>query len=178
MIVVTGASAGIGEAAAVELAARGATVVPVGRDEGRLRRVAQRIGADEPGGYERADFTSLDDVRALAARLLDRHPRIHVLVNNAGAVFGRRERSSDGHELTFQVNHLAPFLLTSLLRERLGESAPARVVTTSSASPLGRAHRPRRPRAGALVVELARLLQLEARQRPLHARAGAAPRGQ
>ena len=132
MIVVTGASAGIGGAAAVELAGRGATVVPVGRDERRLQRVAQRIGADAPGGYERADFTSLDDVRALAARLLERHPRIHVLVNNAGAVFGRRELSGDGHELTFQVNHLAPFLLTGLLRGRLEQSAPARVVTTSS----------------------------------------------
>jgi NAD(P)-dependent dehydrogenase (short-subunit alcohol dehydrogenase family) len=137
VIVVTGASAGIGEAAAVELAGRGATVVPVGRDERRLRRVAQRTGAGASGGYERADFTSLDDVRALAARLLERHPRIHVLVNNAGAVFGRRGLSSDGHELTFQVNHLAPFLLTELLRERLEESAPSRVVTTSSAAHSG-----------------------------------------
>ena len=134
MIVVTGASAGIGEAAAVGLAQRGATVVPVGRDERRLRRVAERIGAD---GYERADFASLDEVRALGTRLLERHPRIHVLVNNAGSVFGRRELSADGHELTFQVNHLAPFLLTAALGDRLRESAPARVVTTSSAAHAG-----------------------------------------
>jgi NAD(P)-dependent dehydrogenase (short-subunit alcohol dehydrogenase family) len=137
VIVVTGASAGIGEAAAVELARRGATVVPVGRDERRLRRVGERIGADGAGAYERADFASLGDVRVLAERLLERHPRIHVLVNNAGAVFGRRELSADGHELTFQVNHLAPFLLTDLLGERLRDSAPARVVTTSSAAHTG-----------------------------------------
>jgi NAD(P)-dependent dehydrogenase (short-subunit alcohol dehydrogenase family) len=137
VIVVTGASAGIGEAAAVELARRGAGVIPVGRDERRLRRVAERIGADGPEAYERADFGSLDDVRALGARLLERHPRVHVLVNNAGAVFGHRELSRDGHEMTFQVNHLAPFLLTSLLGERLRDSAPARVVTTSSAAHTG-----------------------------------------
>jgi NAD(P)-dependent dehydrogenase (short-subunit alcohol dehydrogenase family) len=103
----------------------------VGRDERRLRRVAQRIGGAEP---QQADFASLDEVRALATRLLERHSRIDVLVNNAGAVFGRRQLSADGHELTFQVNHLAPFLLTNLLLDRLRESAPARVVTTSSAA--------------------------------------------
>ncbi|HYU61706.1 MAG TPA: SDR family NAD(P)-dependent oxidoreductase [Solirubrobacterales bacterium] len=132
-VVVTGASSGIGEAAAVELARRGATVVPVGRDERRLRAVAERIGElGSAGEPERADFASLDDVRDLAARLLERHPRIDVLVNNAGAFFGRREVSVDGHELTFQVNHLAPFLLTNLLLDRLRASAPSRVVTTSS----------------------------------------------
>jgi retinol dehydrogenase-12 len=137
VIVVTGASAGIGEAAAVELARRGATVVPVGRDERRLRRVAERIrraGSVDGGEPERADFASLADVRGLATRLLDRHPRIDVLVNNAGAFFGRRGVSGDGHELTFQINHLAPFLLTNLLLARLRDSAPARVVTTSSAA--------------------------------------------
>jgi NAD(P)-dependent dehydrogenase (short-subunit alcohol dehydrogenase family) len=140
VIVVTGASAGIGEAAAVELARRGASVVPVGRDEKRLRRAAQRIGQANPRGSEspeRADFASLDEVRALASRLLERFDRIDALVNNAGAVYGRRELSADGHELTFAVNHLAPFLLTNLLLERLRESAPARVVTTSSAAHSG-----------------------------------------
>jgi NAD(P)-dependent dehydrogenase (short-subunit alcohol dehydrogenase family) len=138
-VVVTGASAGIGEAAARELARRGATLVPVGRDARRLRRVADRLGSSaEPF---QADFASLEEVRDLAGRLLERHERIHVLVNNAGLVSGRRTVTPDGHELTFQVNHLAPFLLTNLLLDRLRGSAPSRVVITSSdAHHSGRMH--------------------------------------
>jgi NAD(P)-dependent dehydrogenase (short-subunit alcohol dehydrogenase family) len=129
-VVLTGASSGIGAAAAAQLAQLGAEVVPVGRDRSRLDAVAARIErAAEP---LTADFVSLDDVRSLADRLLERHPRIHVLVNNAGTVTGKRELSRDGYELVFAVNHLAPFLLTNLLLARLRESAPARVVTTSS----------------------------------------------
>jgi NAD(P)-dependent dehydrogenase (short-subunit alcohol dehydrogenase family) len=128
VVVVTGASAGIGEAAAAELAARGATVVPVGRDPERLAAVGERLGV----GPLRGDFASLTQVRALAAELLERHEHIHALVNNAGLVASRRVLTEDGHELTFAVNHLAPFLLTRLLLERLRASSPARVVTTSS----------------------------------------------
>jgi NAD(P)-dependent dehydrogenase (short-subunit alcohol dehydrogenase family) len=125
VVVVTGASSGIGAAAALELGARGAQVVPIGRDRRRL----ETIGVAEP---LQADFASLAQVRQVATELLDRHPRIDVLVNNAGLVAGRRTLSEDGFELTFAVNHLAPFLLTNLLLERLRASAPARVVTTSS----------------------------------------------
>jgi NAD(P)-dependent dehydrogenase (short-subunit alcohol dehydrogenase family) len=135
VVVVTGASSGIGAAAALELARRGARVTPVGRDRGRLGRSAKRIretSADEMGDPIQADFASLDDVRRLARELLDRHPRIDVLVNNAGLFADRRRLTADGHELTFQVNHLAPFLLTNLLLDRLRASAPARVITTSS----------------------------------------------
>jgi NAD(P)-dependent dehydrogenase (short-subunit alcohol dehydrogenase family) len=130
VVVVTGASAGIGRAAARELAGRGATVVPVGRDERRLRRVAEQL----EGGAEslRADFASLGQVRDLASELLERHEHIHVLVNNAGLLSGRRIVTGDGYELTFQVNHLAPFLLTNLVLDRLRTSAPSRVVITSS----------------------------------------------
>jgi NAD(P)-dependent dehydrogenase (short-subunit alcohol dehydrogenase family) len=128
VVVVTGASSGIGEAAAVELAERGAVVVPVGRDERRLGRVAEAVG-QEP---LLADFASLDEVRRLAGELRARHRKIHVLVNNAGLVAGRRRLSADGHELTFAVNHLAPFLLTNLLLDRLRTSSDGRVVTTSS----------------------------------------------
>src|SRR4051794_14277893 len=129
-VVVTGASSGIGAAGAEELGRLGAEVVPVGRDQRRLAAVAERIdGAAEP---LTADFASLDEVRSLAERLLERHPEIHVLVNNAGTVSGRRELSEDGYELILAVNHLAPFLLTNLLLDRLRQSAPARVVTTSS----------------------------------------------
>lgn len=133
--VVTGASSGIGAAAAVELAARGATVVPVGRDRKRLDQVADKIGAANPSGVAEplsADFASLVQVRRLADELAERHPQIHVLANNAGLVSGRRSLTEDGYETTFAVNHLAPFLLTNLLLERLQASAPARVVTTSS----------------------------------------------
>jgi retinol dehydrogenase 12 len=134
-VVVTGASSGIGAEAAVELARLGATVVPIGRDQRRLNAIAARIRDANPDGATEplsADFASLADVRKLASELLDRHPRIDVLVNNAGLVSGRRRLSEDGFELTFAVNHLAPFLLTNLLQERLRASAPARVVTTSS----------------------------------------------
>lgn len=134
-VVVTGASSGIGAAAAVELGRLGARVVPVARDEGRLSKVAQQIekaGGRGPVEPLRADFASLDEVRQLAFDLLERYERIDVLVNNAGVVMGRRELSRDGHEMTFAVNHLAPFLLTNLLVDRLRASAPARVVTTAS----------------------------------------------
>jgi NAD(P)-dependent dehydrogenase (short-subunit alcohol dehydrogenase family) len=134
-VVITGASSGIGEAAAMELARRGAVVVPVGRDPERLRRATERIGsaaAGEVGEPLQADFASLVQVRRVGRLLLERHARIDVLVNNAGLVAGRRRLTEDGHELTIQVNHLAPFLLTALLEERLRASAPARVITTSS----------------------------------------------
>ncbi len=128
VVVVTGASSGIGAAAAVELAKRGATVVPVGRNPRRLAQVAEQVG----GEPLQADFASLAAVRGLAGELLERHARIDVLVNNAGLVTSRRELTEDGYEKTFAVNHLAPFLLTNLLLDRLRASAPARVVTTSS----------------------------------------------
>jgi retinol dehydrogenase 14 len=133
VVVVTGASSGIGAAGAVELARLGAMVVPVGRDERRLAKVARQVGSE---GLQ-ADFASLAEVRRLADELLARCERIDVLVNNAGVMPGRRQVTEDGHELTFAVNHLAPFLLTNLLLDRLRESAPARVVTTSSVAHMG-----------------------------------------
>jgi retinol dehydrogenase-14 len=135
LAVVTGASSGIGRAAAVELARRGFRVVAVGRDPRRLERVAkemEKTSGERPPDPLRADFASLAEVRRLAAELLGRHERLDVLVNNAGVVMGRRELTPDGYETTFAVNHLAPFLLTNLLLDRLKDSAPARIVTTSS----------------------------------------------
>jgi NAD(P)-dependent dehydrogenase (short-subunit alcohol dehydrogenase family) len=133
LVVVTGATSGIGEQAALQLAERGATVVPVGRDPGRLEKVStalrERGSNAEP---LRADMASQDAVRRLADDLRKRHDRIDVLVNNAGAVFSSRKLSPDGRELTMAVNHLAPFLLTNLLLDVLKRSAPARVVTTAS----------------------------------------------
>jgi NAD(P)-dependent dehydrogenase (short-subunit alcohol dehydrogenase family) len=126
-VVITGASDGIGAAAARELHRRGDTVVVVGRSAEKTATVAAEIGADS----FTADFARLDDVRTLASELLARYPRIDVLANNAGGLMGPREETVDGHEKTFQVNHLAPFLLTMLLADRLAESG-ASVIATSS----------------------------------------------
>ena len=132
--IVTGATAGIGRAVATELARRGATVWAIGRDATPTRDTARELSAATgsrviPGI---ADFARLDDVRRLAAEILDRGDRIDAVVHNAGIVSRERRVSADGFELQLAVNHLAPFLLTHLLRERLAASAPARVVTVSS----------------------------------------------
>jgi NAD(P)-dependent dehydrogenase (short-subunit alcohol dehydrogenase family) len=128
VVVVTGASDGIGAAAAAALARRGDRVVVVGRSPAKTAAVAAEIGAE----HHVADFAELQQVRGLAAGLQTRHPRIDVLINNAGLIAGdRRTLTADGHELTFQVNHLAPFLLTVLLKQCLVR-AGGRVVTTSS----------------------------------------------
>ncbi len=125
---ITGASSGIGRAAAIELAENGATVVPVGRDPNRTASVARKVGTEPI----LADLSSLTEVRELAAHLIARHEHIDVLVNNAGLVSGRRKLTADGLELTMAVNHFAPFLLTNLLLNRLKRAPQARIVTTAS----------------------------------------------
>lgn len=126
-IVITGASDGIGAAAARSLHSLGNRIVVVGRSAEKTAAVARELDSD----YLLADFARLDDVRALAQTLLERYPRIDVLANNAGGIMGKREETVDGHEKTLQVNHLAPFLLTNLLLDRLAESR-ASVINTSS----------------------------------------------
>jgi NAD(P)-dependent dehydrogenase (short-subunit alcohol dehydrogenase family) len=128
-VVITGASSGIGAEAARRLAELGATVAVVGRSAEKTAAVAQRIG----GRAHLADYSRLDDVRRLAADLLAAYERIDILANNAGAIFTSHITSADGHEMTFQVNYLAPFLLTNLLLARLA-AAPggARVINTGS----------------------------------------------
>ncbi|WP_395638488.1 SDR family NAD(P)-dependent oxidoreductase [Pseudolysinimonas sp.] len=126
IVVVTGASSGIGAAAAQRLADGGATVIAVGRSPERTAAVAARLGTEPII----ADFARLDDVER-AARELSRLPRIDVLANNAGGVFGDPTKTVDGFEPMFQVNHLAPFLLTRLLLDKLAHSR-ATVVQTSS----------------------------------------------
>jgi NAD(P)-dependent dehydrogenase (short-subunit alcohol dehydrogenase family) len=134
VVVITGGSDGIGAAAARLLARQGDRIVLVGRSPAKTRAVATEIGADS----HVADFAHLDQVRELAAELGRRHSRIDVLVNNAGLIAGaQRTLTADGHELTFQVNHLAPFLLTMLVRDQLA-AAGARVITTSSAAGVAR----------------------------------------
>lgn len=128
-IVITGASDGIGASAARTLAKAGERIVVVGRSAGKTQTVAEEINAD----YFVCDFADLSQVRALAAQLKQRYPRIDVLVNNAGGIMRERELTVDGHEKTFQVNHLAPFLLTNGLMDVLTASK-ATVINTSSAA--------------------------------------------
>lgn len=133
--VVTGASAGIGTETALGLARRGATVVMVGRDKERAAAAAARVraasGRDDVD-LHLADFSRLDDVRAVAAAITAAHGAVHVLVNNAGTTTRERRTTPDGLEETFAVNHAAPFLLTHLLLGALAAGAPSRVVTVSS----------------------------------------------
>ncbi len=134
-MVVTGATSGIGLEAAVMLAARGATVVLVGRDAARTQAavatVKSRSGATAVSSLL-CDFGDRAQIRRLASELLAQCPRIDVLINNAGSVSATREVTPDGYEKTFAVNHLGYFLLTTLLLERLKASAPARIVSVAS----------------------------------------------
>ena len=136
--VVTGANSGIGKAAALTLARFGAEVILVCRDSARGEAARAEIAAAAAAGPPRleiADLSSMSEVRDLAG--LGALGRLDVLINNAGLVLGERRTSADGFEYTFALNHLAPFLLTNLLREQLAASAPARVITVSSAAHRG-----------------------------------------
>ncbi|MGA2432836.1 MAG: SDR family NAD(P)-dependent oxidoreductase [Acidimicrobiales bacterium] len=127
VIVITGASDGIGAEAALTLHARGHSVIVVGRSPTKTERVARGLGVP----FYVADFADLSQVRKLAADLRRDLRRIDVLANNAGGIFGTREVTVDGHEKTMQVNHLAPFLLTHELMDVLVASR-ASVLNTSS----------------------------------------------
>ena len=142
-VLITGASSGIGLAAAEALAGAGDEVVLLGRHPARLRRAADRVGrvTGGPASSYLADFAILDQVRTVARRIADEHPVIHVLVNNAGllAPLRQSQRTVDGLDRTMQVNHLAGFLLTQLLLDPLRTGAasahgPARMITTASAA--------------------------------------------
>ncbi|HET9522434.1 MAG TPA: SDR family oxidoreductase [Candidatus Limnocylindrales bacterium] len=134
-VLITGGTSGIGKAAAIALGSMGARVGITGRDRDRAEQAAADI-ARESGNPAVdifiADLSSLVEVRRLASEVLAAYPRLDVLLNNVGGFWAHRHETADGLEHTFALNHLAPFLLTSLLRERLVASAPARVVTVSS----------------------------------------------
>src|SRR6266700_2484108 len=134
-VLVTGGTGGIGKATAIGLAALGARVGITGRDQARTEAAAAGIrtapGSPAVDAFA-ADMSSQAGVRRLAAQVLEAYPRLDVLVNNAGGFWAHRHITADGLERTFALNHLAPFLLTNLLLDRLTSSAPARIVTVSS----------------------------------------------
>lgn len=132
---VTGATAGIGYVTARHLAQRGAAVWLVGRSREKCVAAAQSISAatgNPAVGFLVADLSAQADVRNLARQFLAENDRLHVLVNNVGALFSRRQESADGIEMTLALNHLAPFLLTNLLLDALAAGAPARIVNVAS----------------------------------------------
>jgi retinol dehydrogenase 14 len=133
-VLVTGATGGIGRATALGLAALGAHLAITGRDRGSTQGAAGEVRAAGGGQVEVfvADLSAQSQVRRLAEEVLQRLSRIDVLVNNVGGRWNTRHVTADGLERTFALNHLAPFLLTNLLLDRLQQSAPARVVTVSS----------------------------------------------
>ena len=140
--VVTGGTSGIGLEIARGLARLGATTVIVGRGTERTQRIATQLATDTGNPSVAAmgvtDLALLSDTRRAADLLRNAYPKIHILVNNAGAFFRRREVTAEGHERTFALNVLSPFLLSSLLVTCLADSVPARIVNVSSAAHEGR----------------------------------------
>ena len=135
VVVATGATSGIGEAAVIALAGLGARIVFVARDEARAQATMRKLQAKAPGLGHRmhlADLSSMAETREVGAAIAASEPRIDVLINNAGAMFSDRRVTPEGLELTFALNHMAYFVLTQALRERLLASAPARIVSTAS----------------------------------------------
>jgi NAD(P)-dependent dehydrogenase (short-subunit alcohol dehydrogenase family) len=132
---ITGGTDGIGKEAAYGIARQGATLLIHGRDAEKGARTVEELKArsgNQAIEFLQADFASLVDVRRLAAAIIERAPRIDVLINNAGGMFVKHRVSKEGYELTFAINHLAPFLLTHLLLDTLKSGVPARIVTTAS----------------------------------------------
>src|SRR5215831_11513620 len=136
-VVITGGTSGIGEVAAEILAKKGARIVLVARDKTRGEATLARLRNSAPGvahSVYLADLTRLAEMKRVAAQIADQEPRIDVLINNAGALFAQRRLTQDRLEFTFALNHMAYFVLTEGLRERLLASRPARIVNTASAA--------------------------------------------
>jgi NAD(P)-dependent dehydrogenase (short-subunit alcohol dehydrogenase family) len=135
VVVITGATSGIGQVAAETLASMGARIVQIARDRGRGEVALNRLRDSAPGvahSIYYADLSRIGDMKRVASEIAKAEPRIDVLINNAGAMFGSRQLTEDGLEHTFALNHMAYFVVTHGLRERLAASGPARVVNTAS----------------------------------------------
>ena len=140
VVLITGATRGIGRKVVHGIAPFGATMIVVGRDQSRIDEViseAKAIDGCGPISGEVCDLLEQDEIRALAERIKSQHSQLDVLVNNAGAIFTKKTKTSEGFERTWALNHNAYFLLTSLLKEQLISSPAARVISTAS-----EAHRP------------------------------------
>ena len=140
VVVITGATSGIGQVAAERLAALGARVLFIARDHTRGRSMLERLRRAGPGAAHEvryADLSSIGETTRVAREIRGAVDRIDVLINNAGAVFGSRRLSADGLEMTFALNHMAYFVLTAELEPRLRTSTPARIVNTASAAHVG-----------------------------------------
>jgi NAD(P)-dependent dehydrogenase (short-subunit alcohol dehydrogenase family) len=139
-IVATGATSGIGEAAILELAGMGARVVLVARDQARAETTMRKLETKAPKLGHRvhlADLSSMAETRNVGAAIASSEPQVDVLINNAGALFSERRVTPEGLELTFALNHMAYFVLTESLRDKLVAAAPARIVSTSSTAHQG-----------------------------------------
>jgi len=134
LCVISGATSGVGLASLQRIAAGGADIVLVARDPQKAEAVREAIASDSKVNIDIviADFANLDSVRGAAGLILEKHPKIHLLINSAGVFSTTREITPGGFELSFCVNHLAPFLLTRLLLDRIIESAPARIIQVNS----------------------------------------------
>jgi NAD(P)-dependent dehydrogenase (short-subunit alcohol dehydrogenase family) len=135
VVVITGATSGIGQIAALKLAASGARIVMVARDRGRAEAMLAKLSEAGPGAAHSAhiaDLSLIAETKRAGAGIAAAEPRIDVLINNAGSVFPSRKLTADGLERTFATNHMAYFVLTHALRDRLAASAPARIVSTAS----------------------------------------------
>jgi NAD(P)-dependent dehydrogenase (short-subunit alcohol dehydrogenase family) len=139
-VVATGATSGIGEVAVLALAELGARIVFIARHQARAQATMRKLEAKAPGLGHRmhlADLSSMAETRKVGAVVAESEPRIDVLINNAGALFSSRRVTPEGLELTFALNHMAYFVLTEALQERLIASAPARIISTSSSAHQG-----------------------------------------
>jgi NAD(P)-dependent dehydrogenase (short-subunit alcohol dehydrogenase family) len=139
-VVITGGTSGIGEVAAVELAKMGARIVLVARDNVRGNATLARLRASAPGiahSVYFADLLRVVEMKRVADQIAEQEPRIDVLINNAGALFATRSLTEDRLERTFALNHMAYFVMTERLRERLSASGNARIINTASAAHYG-----------------------------------------
>ena len=139
-VVITGGTSGIGEIAAERLAQMGARIVLIARDKSRGEATLARLHERAPGlghAVHYADLARIPEMKRVAAEIAHKEPRIDVLINNAGAMFSSRRLTEDGLEYTFALNHMAYFVVTEGLRERLLASSPARIVNTASSAHQG-----------------------------------------